>query len=229
MFYSIYVTAFVCCAAILCAHTVTTPVWPTKEQKSFYLAYTLLPLRMSPSFFCSAVMFLNSCPWRECCSTKYQISTIKRNVKKFRCFLFLMIHLSFQAREQAVRLLWFAATGCPFPPLLPWKHMLDEAEPGTGLKYMISKLFAFPCKESFTSCFYKTLCEEEMSLGRGSFLRCLTGVDAQVWRYNPWACEPAALSEMHETEQGQSILELVSLWLWHLGSEEFCFYVNSLL
>lgn len=103
-----------------------------------------------------------------------------------------MIHLSLQTREQAVRLLWFAATGCPFPPLLPWKHMLDEAEPGTDLKYMISKLFAFPCKESFTSCFYKTLCEEENPLGRGSFLRCLTGVDAEVWKYRPWACECAA-------------------------------------
>lgn len=80
-----------------------------------------------------------------------------------------MIHLSFQAREQAVRLLWFAATGCPFPPLLPWKHMLDEAEPGTDFKYMISKPFAFPCKESFTSCFYKTLCEEEISLGKAAF------------------------------------------------------------
>lgn len=35
--------------------------------------------------------------------------------------------------------------------------------------------------------------------------------------------------EMHETEQGQHVFELVSLWLWRLGSEEFCFYVNSLL
>lgn len=34
--------------------------------------------------------------------------------------------------------------------------------------------------------------------------------------------------EMHE-RQSRDILELVSVWLWHLGSEEFCFYVNSLL
>lgn len=103
-----------------------------------------------------------------------------------------MIHLSFQTCEQAVRLLWFAATGCPFPPLLPWKHMLDEAEPDTDLKYMNSKLFAFPCKESFTSCFYRILCEKEIPLGRGSFLRCLTGADADVWQCHPWACEHAA-------------------------------------
>lgn len=35
--------------------------------------------------------------------------------------------------------------------------------------------------------------------------------------------------EMYDTGQGQWVLELVSLWLWHLGSEDFGFYVNPLL
>lgn len=35
--------------------------------------------------------------------------------------------------------------------------------------------------------------------------------------------------EMYDTWQGQWVLELVSLWLWCLGSEEFGFYVNPLL
>lgn len=92
---------------------------------------------------------------------------------------------------------------------------------------MISKLFAFPCKESFTSCFQKTLCEEEISLGRGSFLRCLL----LMHRFEsiiPELVNILLRGEMHE-RQSRDILELVSVWLWHLGSEEFCFYVNSLL
>lgn len=143
--------------------------------------------------------------------------------------LFLMIHLSLQTREQAVRLLWFAATGCPFPPLLPWKHMLDEAEPGIDLKYMISKLFAFPCKESFTSCFYKTLCEEENPLGRGSFWGVWLVLMQRFESIIPEHVNVLLRGEVHDTGQRQWLLELVSLWLWHLGSEEFGFYVNSLL
>lgn len=67
---------------------------------------------------------------------------------------------------------------------------------------MISKLFAFPCKESFTSWFYKTLCEEEISLGRGSFLRCLVLMH-RFESINPEHVNVLLRGEKHETEQGR--------------------------
>lgn len=82
--------------------------------------------------------------------------------------------------------------------------MLDEAKPGIDLKYMISKIFAFPCKESFTSCLYKTPDEEEIPLGRGNFLRCLTGVAAGVESILPERVNmPLCCSEVKCVRQGR--------------------------
>lgn len=81
---------------------------------------------------------------------------------------------------------------------------------------MISKIFAFPCKESFTSCLYKTLGEEEIPLGRGNFSRCLTSVAAGIESILPERVNvPLCCSGVKCIRQGRDS----EFWSWcHYGS-----------